>query len=212
MSGGERRIISWVGQCPHCGESVRFKLETSFGTFAKNEPDTDWLDSLSKHDREFLDLAASTGVFASFEQAVEGRGTPPLANPSKTFLNFLYGMKAMEIPDNVSLALRTEFPTARATVYGRGDLSVIVVGGELRMFIPTARLFQKKTAKVAAKNGSLLVKDLTSDMQEFRHWVKTRMGYVPREGALFLEEMRKRCYGAFSTGEAKRAAGSAVQP
>jgi hypothetical protein len=202
----ECRTVSWSGHCPHCAEPIRFSLKTDFGAFGTDTPDVDWLASLSKVESEILALAQSTGVFDSFSRTMLERKNCPVANMAKSFLKFLGSMKLQPLPDRAEIVLDAEFPNCKVAVYSCGDVSAIAVEGELRMFVPTAMFFKKPTAVAPAAavvngNGALKVKELTANMHEFRDWVKTRMGYVPRDGAIFLKEMRKRCYGAFGTHE-----------
>jgi hypothetical protein len=195
-----KRVIGWNGTCPHCRKPIRFRLETDYGSFGTTEPDEEWLLSLSEKDREFLRIAEASGVLDSFQQALKARSIGDLSvrNPAKTFLRFLAKMKTQKLTPQVGLTLRSAFPGGGVDVYTCGDISAITISGVLRLFIPTEHLFKNNVKPVAnVGNGTVKVKELQDDMKDFQAWIKTRMGYVPQGGGLFLQEMRKRCYGAF---------------
>lgn len=195
-----KRVIGWNGTCPHCGEGIRFRLETDYGAFGTTEPDEEWLLSLSEKDREFLRIAKGSGVLNSYQQALNARstGAPSVRNPAKTFLYFLARMKTQKLTPEVGLTLRSAFPGGGVDVYTYGDISAVTINGILRLFIPTEHIFKNNIRALGnVEAGTVKVKHLQEDMKDFQAWIKTRMGYVPQDGGLFLQEMRKRCYGAF---------------
>jgi hypothetical protein len=208
--GGERpekRLLGWDGPCPHCGEPIKFRLETNFGEFVKAQPDIDWLASVSETERELLSIAESTGVFASYQQAMAGAGLK-VGNPAKSFLRFLNGMSPYNLSPALALSVQSEFPDCKTVqLYNCGGVAAITVQGALRLFIPLDYLAKKKLAPRLDSTGTVKIKHLTENMDEFHSWVKTRMGYVPQSGGLFMQEMRKRCYGAFGTHEKARGVG-----
>lgn len=212
MSEKPRRIITWEGPCPHCNEPVRFRLETDYGTFGKQGSDEDWRASISDKDRQVLASAEASGVFRSYQQAAIARpNVPPLRNAAKGFLAFLARMKPQTLTPQAALMIRSTFPASVVEVYTSAEISAITLNGTLSLFIPTAHITKSEMqADGKIEDGKVKVQRLVEDAEDFHAWIKTRMGYVPAGGGMFLKEMRKRCYGAFSLPEKPRAKGGAA--
>ena len=198
------RTVGWSGECPHCKRTIRFEIHTDAGTFCDPaDKANQFIRDLPDVERELIELAASTGVLSSFENALMATGRSNVGNTPAKFLRFIQKASVMKPTPEMLVSLRATFTggTYRFIVLSNSNISAVIANDVLRFFVPTEYLYSQPAAdlKVGA-NGTQQIKvaALTKTMQPLDEWLKTKMGYVPLESKAFLREVRKKNYGAFA--------------
>jgi hypothetical protein len=155
----------------------------------------DWRDSLSGQQMNILDHATRTGLLDSFVAALERgphHGVPK--NKEKYFLEWLSMSRRKIIPAWALSEFKELYPGKYVEFFGSNFVGAVVAGGEIMLFMPIDLIsgIKLKTEIGGEKHMA------PPDVSGIRQWIRTKMGYVPQDARIALEETRKRSIGEYA--------------
>lgn len=194
----------WI-ECPHCKEQVlvQFKAKTWIhsvetpgeATAPKKSKEQSWRDKLSGQQSAVLDQAIRTGLLESFIAALERgphNGIPK--NKEKYFLEWISMSKRKILPAWALDEFKGLYPGKFVDFLGYNFVGAVLADNEIMLFIPI-NLINGVTLKTSMNGEKRMA---PPDVSGIRQWIKTRMGYVPQEARIFLDETRKRSIGEYA--------------
>ncbi len=185
--------------CPHCSAVLQLHLEIKI-LEVEVLPVKEAADPGVRIKKEFGGLLTeyrNAGVVNAFEQAVHALHTEASARPSDTelyFLRFLSGLNFVPIKRyEAAVKALCGGLSGSIELWLAFDIGMIVVGGQIRRFVPfkLLRRTRQTPVRLMGQQGASM-----SDLGQL--WVRTRNGYVPLTSRVFLEEMRTKSKGAFA--------------
>lgn len=195
----------WI-DCPHCNQKVLVHFRSKVwiqhaegpgdtavprGEFKKKE----WRDGLSGQQMNILDHATRSGLLDSFVAALERgphHGVPK--NKEKYFLEWLVMSKRKVVPEWALAEFRELCPGKFIEFFGSNFVGAVVAGGEIMLFMPIDLIAGIKLKTTMGGEKRMAAPDASG----IRQWVRTKMGYVPQDARIALEETRKRSIGEFA--------------
>lgn len=187
--------------CPHCNQEMLIYLSLSiskverFSGAGNSDFEKRWMGELSQKEKNQLDRARKTGILDAYRYAVENSGGSMPNNVEKHLLGFFKDAKQKTIPSFALDEFKSLYPGKFIEFYATRGVGCVVASGVMEMFIPTEILTGSKIK--TQTNGIEAL--LPADISGVRMWMHTKMGYVPSDSRIALEEFRsKKSFGEFA--------------
>lgn len=197
-----KRNITFSHTCTQCGHVDEVALGVELLTERPRTPYEEWLVSLTADVRRTVEQMDRNGLLRAYQDAATEVLTHPPRNAAKALLNYFRVATPMKITTAAQLILMQQFGrNRRIEILQHTRIAALFVDGTLAMFAPQA-LFDVPALQNGGASRTVAVGEMAKAADAISGWVKTKMGYVPKEASLFFAEMRRRSAGEFARAAA----------
>lgn len=180
--------------CPHCGERIDLAVNVHVGEAQAIDRHQRWWDALSQDKQALIVAAEKAGLLHALQTAVGAVMPHEPKNMRRFLFNYFACAGKFGISPAARLAIGQHFGSENITAVQHLHIVAIFIEDVLRLFVPASHL---QPVAITQNGKGIKVAELSESIREFNDWVRTKRGYVPKEAAIFAQQLQQRSFGAY---------------